>query len=515
MNVRRRTTRVIISGIDTPHREIHCDFDVERPIGTGSVTIPAPRPAWVTIGAHVAVYAGYDGATSLIFSGRIPEDEASFSDSGSEVRVELEGFGAYLYAYRSTDATLPANTTLRDIFIAYCAWAGVPAYFADDTLTPGNTPVQFGGNADVDGGLIVVDRDRSFGDDITRRAKLYGYRHYDTPSGVHRLSRVSGTPSGSPVRSYTEGVNMLAVEQSRSMRGTANYVEVLGVRYSTDLANVAVRSIPATVVQDGRFGASGVNKITINDPDLVTVARADDVRNVHEIDLGADRHRWSWTVTGDPDLTPGTVVSVTSPKVGSGTALWLMRVSHALTAGGWITDLEGWAGGGTAMPAGNDCVTQSLLGSEARHVGNEYLSHYRRPNPDGLEVSIPFTVVDDYTTLSIQAKAHGANSFIGNTQSTASKFEIWQTWDDPDRAAASGEFPRQDENLERRFPYGPDDTYWQDVSIPLSGSLKAGSAVLKIISGYDSTVGDYDDYEVANVVLTTCGIGEPILIGGA
>lgn len=525
--IRRRTTRVLISGVDTPHREIQVDFDVDQPIATGSVTISAPRPAHVEIGAWVTVLAGYDGNTQVIFSGRIPEDVSAFNESGSEVRCELEGWGVYLNAYRAEDTTLPGATPLHDMFYAYCHEAGVPSYWSDLTFAPDGDLVRFGGVPDIDGGLIVVDADTSLLSDLSRRARLYGYRHYDTPSGVHRMTRVNGLPSADPVRAYTEPT-MKSVDKSRSMRGMANYIEVLGARYTqaSPAEEVAIRSIPLAVTADPRFGATGVNKVTINDPDIVTQDRADDVRNVHEIDLGYDQLRWRWTIDGDPDLEPGTVVSVTSPTVAGYSAagtvgeiirnlpvnMWLMRVSHSITSSGWTTTLEGWFGGGQALPAGDDCVTQTLLGPEGRHVGNEWLSHYRRPNPDGLEVEIPFTVADDYSTLTIRGIAHGANSFVGNTESTASRFEIWQTWYQPDRAMASGEFPRQDENLERRYPYGPTDTYWSPISIPLSGSLKAGAATLKIISGNDSSVGDYDDYECANITLTTCGVGTPIVM---
>ena len=198
-------------------------------------------------------------------------------------------------------------------------------------------------------------------------------------------------------------------------------------------------------------------------------------------------------------------------------ALWLMRVEHVIGEGGWTTRMQGWAGAGTALPAGNDIVTTSLLGSEGRHLGTEYLSHYRRPNPEGLEITIPFSVADDYTTLTIRAIGHGTNSFVGNTTSTASKFEIWQTVDGTYKSVASGDMPRRDEYLEQRYPYGETsggvytDRYWEALVIPLSGSLQVGPADLKIISGYDSAVGDYDDFEVANVVLEAGGVGTPII----
>ena len=513
MTTRRRTLRVTIAGIDTPVLGVTTTHDVDQPIGTGALTLPAPRPAHVELGATVDVYAGYDGTTTRIFSGRVADDEAAFSDAGGTLRVEMEGHARQLFYAQHTDLTMAGPITLHSMFTALCNERAIPSYFADYALTPSNAPVWFGGYATESGSGIVIPTGDTPGTILDRYARLYGYRIFEQPYGVFRLKKVSGLPVGAVFRAYEQGVNVLDVAQRRTLDGMANYIEVIGYRGQIAGVEVAIRSIPAVVPFDARLGPSGVNRKRISDSAIVAIDRADDVRNVHEIDEGAPRHRWSWTATGDPDVMPGQVVSVTSPSVGSNTAMWLMRVAHSITDRGWTTDMEGWSGAGAALPAGNDCVVYSLLGSEGRHVGNEYLTHYRRHNPDGLEVSIPFTVDDDYTTLTIRAIAHGANSFVGNTQSTASKFEIWQPHE-TERAVASGEFPRQDENLEQRYPYGPTDTYWSAVTIPLSGSMKAGAATLKIISGYDSTVGDYDDYEVANVTLTTCGVGTPIVVGG-
>jgi len=509
------TLRVLIAGVETRALSVTTTHDVDQPIGTASVTMLAPRPAHGTLGAEVAVYAGYDGAVGGIFFGRVADDDAAFSESGGTLRVECEGHAKRLFYAQHVDLVMTGQQFLKDIFRAACIARGVPSFFADDTLTPRDTDIAFGGLTEVDGGDIIIPRDSSPGELIDRYARLYGYRIFEQPYGMLRLKKISGLPVGTPIRSYVQGVNVLDVSQRRTLDGMANYIEVLGARYKDSLGTeVAVRSIPAVVPYDARLGPTGVNRRRISDSAILTTERADDVRNVHEIDESAPHHRWAWTATGDPDVMPGQVVSVTSPMVGSNTALWLMRVAHSITDQGWTTRMEGWSGAGSALPAGNDCVTYPLVGATGFHIGNEYLSHYRNPNPSGLEVSVPFTVADDYTTLTIRGFAHGANSFVGNTASTASKFEIWQPHE-TERAVASGEFPRQDENLERRYPYS-DDAYWEPIAIPLSGSMKAGSATLKIISGFDSTVGDYDDFECRDISLTTCGVGEPVVIvGGA
>lgn len=175
--------------------------------------------------------------------------------------------------------------------------------------------------------------------------------------------------------------------------------------------------------------------------------------------------RYGWTATGDPEMSPGQVVTLRSPAVNGtwGTDLidvlvgllpvpmWLMRVSHRITPRGWTTPMHGWAGAGRAIASGVDCAYTTILGSKGRHVGNEYLGHYRRPNPDGLEVKIPFTVAADYTTLTIRGLGHGTNSFVRNQESEASRFETWQGG----QRKASGDMPRIPEYLERWLPYKP------------------------------------------------------------
>ncbi len=71
--------------------------------------------------------------------------------------------------------------------------------------------------------------------------------------------------------------------------------------------------------------------------------------------------------------------------------------------------------------------------------------------------------------------------------------------------------PRLDEDFERRKNYSIDST-WERIVVPLSGSLATGSAELQIISGYDSQVGDRDDFEARDLILETCGVGAPIVV---
>ncbi len=88
---RRRTQHVYIAGIETPCREIHCDFDVDQPIGIGTLVMRAPRLAHVDLAAPVRVEAGYDDEVRIIFDGRLASDTAGFDERGGTLRVAMEG----------------------------------------------------------------------------------------------------------------------------------------------------------------------------------------------------------------------------------------------------------------------------------------------------------------------------------------------------------------------------------------------------------------------------------------
>lgn len=517
---RRVTTAVIVGGISTPTRSITTDHSVSSPVATGSLVMQAPRPTQVQTGASVVIYAGYDGATQPIFNGRIAKDNAGFDTDGGELRVTLEGWSALLYNKYLEGRGFYGPMRLDTWWRSLCNTMGVPNYRADVATAPSGVDIVLGDNPDYRARWIPINGDRSPGSDIDRILELFGYRGFDTPLGA-RMQRVSGLPTepAANLERYTQGVNVLGIERVRSRDGMANIVDVRGAEYQApDTSEKALRSFTGTYTPDDRYGPTGMNTLHVKDDILGSVALANASRNAYEIDRGGESLRFSWEGVGDPFRIPGEQVALLSPTVNGSTstdatarlianlplAAWLMSVRHTITDRGWTTAMTGWAGTGQALPAGNDCITISLLGSSGRHVGNEYLAHYRRPNPDGLDVRIAFSVPDVYSTLTIRGWHHGTNSFVRNTDSTASRFEIWQGGS----SKASGEMPRSDEYLEQRRNYSLDST-WDTLVVPLTGSLTAGGAELRIISGKDSAVGDQDDYEVRNLTLTACGVGVP------
>ncbi len=145
-------------------------------------------------------------------------------------------------------------------------------------------------------------------------------------------------------------------------------------------------------------------------------------------------------------------------------------------------------------------------------MGDEYLSHYRTPNPSGLVIAIPFTVADFYSSITVRGIAHGTNSYLldgANTESSVSRFEIWQFG----VQVGSGNLPVLNEDLNRALAYGPTDTYWSQIVVPITGQLEPGAAELRILSGKDTRAsgGPQDDLEVDKLTLTTCGAGTPVI----
>lgn len=508
-NVATVSRKVTISGYDTPVLEWHTRHSVDNPIATGTLVLPTPMPGHVGPAAQVKVEAGYNGQFFTEFYGQIADDGITFDDDGGSVRLALEGWAKRLWLSQHQEIVVPGIQLYSDIFRALCQRQYVPLFFADLSTNPTGTYLYFGGNSQVNGGNTIVSADSTPGEVADRLGRLYGYRVYDTPVGVVRLKKISGLPNpAETVRVYTEGVNILSIGKSRTLAGMVNYWEIKGARYTaTDGADVAVRSIPATVPSDPRLGPTGVSRKSITDGDIVTNARADQCRNVQEIDHSTPRVYWSWTIVGDPELSPGHVVQLNSPTIGENATVWVMSVAQDYVDGSWTTSLEGWAGAGMALPAGNDCAYQQLVGTSGFHIGNETLAHYRRPAADGTTKVIPFSVANGYSTLTIRGYGHGCNSFVANAASTASRFEIWQAG----AKVAEGEMPRLNENFEQQLNYGNDAT-WDRIVVPLSGSLAAGAAELRIIAGYDSAVGDIDDFECRNLILETCGVGAPIVI---
>lgn len=607
---------VRIGGQTLDAHEAHTSHGVNVKVGTGTVVIAAPAPAAVDYAAEVEILAGYPGATARIFHGFIPKKRGAISEEGCFVTVDATGWEALLYRKIAGGIEFPGPITLKELFRSSCAYAHIPNSLADETTDIDGNPILLGGNPQVDGGKVRLNERTSPGELLARTSELFGYRVYGTPSGIVRLSRVSGLPAvnhlspdltvdlvdGDDVEARTtvnvrsgpgtsfaivgivalgergritsstkisangfdwlpidplgqpsgwvaidnslgdpnfyritlspqpwrfaEGDNCFGLLQSQDTTPMITYVEVKGASFTdVDGGRTVIHSIPDTVPYAPELdplgtGEQGYQQGEFSDSILVNDTLAQQCRNAMEVDRSEPLVTESWQTIGNPEAAPGDIANLHStnlPVLHSDR--WLMRVDHDLDSEAFLTTMEGWAGTGTPLPAGDDCKRVAVGGDAVIHFGDQTLSHYRDPSPDGIAITVPITVTDaDYSSLRLFGSGHGTNSINTNTATTGSKVEVWQLPDPslPEsgtnaiRRVGSADFPSLDEELSRKRDYASSDRYWSAFSLPLPGTLKVGPAELRIISG-ELEGGAHDDGELKDLELEYCGVGDPDL----
>lgn len=518
---------VRIGGVAVEATEAHTRHGVEQPVGTCTVYMRAPRPASLTMNAEIEIEAGYAGATRRIFHGFVTDDDSDTDNRGNLVRVDGAGWASRLAYPEPNGIEITGPVSLKDAFRSLCLLREIPTYLADDsTYVDGVTEIMLGGNAQVNGGHVRIDSKTSPLAWLTRTVSLFGYRVFDSPDGAVRLARISGLPptAEASIQSYSEGANCYRLSKSRDRDRMITYWEVVGARYTdADGGITQIRSIPASVPFDATLDPRGYRKDTLSSQELVTSVQADGARNAYETDYSEVREDVTWEAAGRPDLQPGDVVTVTGASHGlSSQRLWLTELSQGVTDRGYLASMAGWFGAGSALAAGDDCVSTSvtLPGDGILHIGDETVSHYADSSPDGLSVTVDITITDaDYSSLRLTGLVHGSNSYQTRTAATGSVVELWQL-DDPTlpesgsnelKRKGSMTLPTADEEYSLARAYGSSDTYWQSFSLPLPGSVKAGAAELRFIAG--TTGSGRDDYEIKTVSLVACGVGEPALPG--
>lgn len=513
---------VLIDGTVTDCLSVTTRYGVNEPVGTATLSLPLPLPSHVTMGASVEVQAGFRGAVHTIFRGFIPRTRGVINASGKTATVTASSWAARLARKDYVDVVFPGPISLKALFEGLCRRRRAISYRSDATTSPdGSRVITLGNNEDANGREVLVPRKTQTLDFLTRTARLFGYRAFDTP-GEFRQKRISGMPNGDASIAVLEAWNAIALEHETTVETVVNYREVFGAEYTdADGVTIPIRSIPAAVPDDPilqRIWGEGWTRDELSDEIIDEYWLADIVRNVAEIDYSEPQQLVAWETHGAPGLNPGDVVTVESSTLGVSGLQWLMRVQHTINERGFTTRCEGWRGSGTALPAGEDCITTPIPGGPW-HVGDEVVPWYAVPSPGGKEIRIPFTVSEYYSSLAVYGLAHGSNSqMIGgvNTDIDVSRFEIWQFGEQ----VGSGNLPIIDENYARQLPYGSSDDYWQRIAIPIGGHLEPGQAELRILSGENRDLPEstkWDDFEVKSLSLRTCGVGEPILpmpIGG-
>ena len=521
-----------VGGVPTQVLSVETSHGVDQLIGTCTIEVPLPAASQLQLNARIDVQAGFtETSVAPIFSGRLIDSEGTVDDGGLTARYRAEGWAALLNFGDPKDLIFQNSSSLYGIFRSLCQRRGVPMFQADSVTDNSGTQIRFGGNSYVDDRNVILQRDQSVLTWLDSAARMFGYRVFDTPSGVVRLMRINGLPPGSPVGVYAEGINAYRFTRRRDLKQKVTYWEVRGARWTdNDGVATAVRSIPASVPYSADLDPPGYRKSTLNDARLVNQSLAVAARNAKEIETGQVYELDSWEIHGDAQRAPGDVVQLTSSTLLlAGANRWLTSLRQTVSDAGYLVTMEGWAGGGSALPAGNDTITLSIR-SAAVHLGDETIPWYAQPTPSGKTFTIHFNVPDDYTAIVLSGYAHGSNSYLldnANTDSSVSKLEVWQNG----AKVGSTDLPVLAENYEAQLPYwatGPwtfedgsttsdvSTYYWSAFRLPVPGQLKAGDAEIRIISGEDKRLPDstkFDDFEVKLLNLSATNAGQPSLPG--
>lgn len=517
---------VTVAGIPTQVSYVRTQHGVNQPIGKGSISIPLPLPDHLsgddpatTINRPIAIQAGYkESILQPVFGGYIDSDSMSVDTSGAMATFDLVGYASLLAWPEERDLVFTGPILLEDIVKSLCVKRGVPKWRIDQILSPDGERIRLATNALVNDGTVTIKRRTSPLTWLTRTLALFGYRIFDTPSGELRVQRVSGAPTLGPMAEFAEGKLAHSLQRARSRDAMVTYWTIEGAQYTDDDGiQIPVRSFPSVVPFKQVLNPPGYRADDVSDAVLDTVDLADTVRRVREIDYGAPSTDWTVTTRGNSSFCNGAAVAAASGFMGASVrSLWLMQVNQTLDARqGYKATLTAWVGSGEELPAGDDLTTINVR-SAAVHLGDEYISWYAQPAPQGKEFPIDITVPQTFTSLALSLWLHGTNSYLiggGNSESGVSKIVVEQNG----KEVGSAELPVANEDYEQQYPYGASLDHWQSVRMPVPGRLEAGPAVIKIVAGEDSraSAGPIDDFELRNIVLELRGAGEAILPTGA
>lgn len=517
---------VLINGVPTQVFSLRTAHGVDQPIATATIDLPLPLPAHLrgeadtnVLRKQVHIQAGYkESIMRNVFAGYVDADRMMVDPNARTATLQLVGFASRLDWPEERDLIWQGPVLLEAIIQAMCVRRGVP-YRIDRILSPTGQRIVLGANPDINDGKVVIGRRTSPLRWIARTCELFGYRAFETPNDGFRVHRVSGRPTLGPLVTAGDGVLAHRLERVRTLSDMVTYWTVEGPTYTdADGVQIPVRSFPAVVPFDPLLDPPGYRPGQVRDDVLVTNDLADAVRRVREIDYAAPKKIWSISTRGNSHYRPGATARVHSNVMDApADNYWLMGVRQTMDdSNGYQATLDVWAGGGTALPEGEDLVTIDVR-SAPIHLGDEYVGWYARPTPDEIEYRIPITVPDVFTSLAISLLAHSCNSHMfdgANVESKVSKIEVWQGGEKP---VGTADLPVLPEDYERQLPYGSGTEHWTPVRMPVPGRLEAGSAEIVIKSGEHSRLGEgykWDDFELRDIVLELRGAGEAVLPGG-
>ena len=515
---------VTIDGSPQMALSVSTQHGVNRPKGTATVTLVKPEGSITDLRAKwlnrpIEIQLGYeeDGGARRVFSGRVSSIHRGFDRGGYSLQVKAGGWAGLLDFESEEDIRFKGRTSLYEVVRSLCQMRGLPMYGGELIRYPNSTTtVILGGEPMVDDGDVIIPRRTSPLRWIVQKLELFGYRAFDRPDGMFWWQRVNGAPTGAAHATFEQGLTLLSASRDDDIDGMVTWWDVEGASWTDDDGvPIKIRSFPASVPGDtgGYVTPPGFVRRPLSDPALVTQSLADAARNAHELDTMGPYESETWRYIGDTELQPGHTAAITSSLLElNGARRWVMSVDHSASAQGIRTTWQGWTGVGTALAAGDDSEVITVFTSP-RHIGDEYLSHYAVPSPQGREISFDITIPDEFTAIVISGLGHGCNSYmIGGTsdESEVSKIEVWQGGD---KAVGTATLPTMPEDLEKRLNYN-NIANWQSFRLPVPGRLEPGTATVKLISGEDKRIGTayrFDDYEIRDLKITLTGVGYPAI----
>ena len=519
---------VVIDGSIYDAESFTTSHGVDQGVGTATVVIPLAQYSLANLGnamnKRVEIRAGYNGITAPAFVGRITDSEVTFDDDGNTAQVKARGWLSMLDREVENDIVSGSGFTntdpkafLNGIFFGY----GVPTYFVDsmaymDPAVHPTLPISmyWGGQPEVDGGSVIIPKGTNLLSWWRQKLALWGYRIFDTPSGTVRVQRINGLPpTGDPlVATYSEGVDLFNERQTQTNREIINWWRVNGARYTSASTGglIQVTSIPASTPNNPDIGGYRVGQLT--DTLITNNSLATGVRISRELDYAERTIIETYDIAANTNLQPGNKIVVLNPSVDASLSVdssrWLMAINRSFSADGFTDTIDTWRGMGNALPSGNDCISVSLASGGTLHIGDKTLDNYRVQAPNGVSATLSFTVPNAYSTLNFRCYCHGVNwNQIrgGNDPASLSLVEVWQG----EAKKGTAYFPELADDPYASYADGV--TGWTFIAIPLPGSLVAGSAEIRIISGtYNADIDQpRDDFEVRGMTVQACGQGAP------
>lgn len=253
------------------------------------------------------------------------------------------------FEVRAVTYQTAARTSLRKIVRGLKAKMGlsVDQYLVNEITDLDGDIIYFGGNGLADAGQVRIEDREQPSAVIGRALELFGFYDFDCPDGITRTRPVRGVPSGGPVVTFTEQLNVLDIPRwSRNPRDVYNAAKVDGwsgndeegkrVRHLYRTANDDV--LPSPYIPD----PPGTNLLTLSNNWLVSDELVEQVGKIAEVN-NADPRVIEWT-TWPHVLNPADVVAIEAPTVGFEGPVFLTDFRIDIDASGFWMPCTGWVG---------------------------------------------------------------------------------------------------------------------------------------------------------------------------